>query len=78
MSAAIDLGTVLLAEADPTLSRWEKDVLGALARWDEQRPPPTLDSLAETLSIRDEARPFVFAAVARLENAGWLPRGAIR
>jgi hypothetical protein len=71
---AVDEGTLLLAGKDPTVSPLGRDVLRVLA---EEPGPWTLDRLADRIS-GPGGRPFVFAAVARLEDAGWLPWGWIR
>jgi hypothetical protein len=74
----------LLAGADPALSPLDRDVLAAIASWphihdlDEciRAGDITLNNLCRTLP--GLPRPHVFAAVARLEDAHYLPQGAIR
>lgn len=74
----------LLAHADPALSDLDRQVLAAVAGWphihdlDEciRAGDITLDGLCRTLPTLP--RPHVFAAVARLEDYHYLPRGAIR
>jgi hypothetical protein len=73
----------LLAQADPSLSDCDRMVLNVIAGWphihdlDEclRAGDVTLDGLCGTVRL---PRPYVFAAVARLEDAGYLPMGAIR
>lgn len=75
---------VILASADPSCSAAEQHVLRTIADWpttllnvdDYTRGGLlTLDQLAERVRY---PRPTVFGAVARLEDNGYLPKGAIR
>lgn len=69
----------VVVDADPRLSKWDREVLRAVA----QQPNClwTLDILAVRVlpkDLRATGRQYVFAAVARLEDFGYLPMGRIR
>lgn len=68
----IDQATLLLASADGRVSQMDWDVLQCLA----DGAVTTLDALAEQLGGWPPEH--VFAAVARLEGYGYLPKGMIR
>lgn len=73
----------LLGQADPQLSGMDRLVLDVVAGWphifdlDEclRRGDITLDGLCGGIRL---PRQYVFASVARLEDFGYLPMGAIR
>ncbi len=73
----------LLCAVDAALSANDRDVLATIAAWphiddlDEciRAGDITLDRLCARLSL---PRPYVFYSVARLEDLGYLPKGAIR
>lgn len=64
----------ITAPLDERLSPNERHVMALLADW-PQRGGVTLDALCRRTSL---PRPYVFAAVARLEDLGYLPIGVIR
>jgi len=68
----------IVADADPVLSGHERRVLRVLAAVSADRLL-TLDGLSELVYPGDShARRYVFAAVASLEDIGYLTRGKIR
>ena len=71
----VDEGAVLLSRIDRTLCDWDRRILRQLLG---RYGLPTLDELAAELEPYGSGRPHVFAAVARLEDRGWLPKGQIR
>lgn len=76
--------SVIAAPLDPRLSGHERDVMAAIGRI------KVIDSLDEVIRAGDitlnglcrlmpgTPRPYLFYAVARLEDLGYLPNGAIR
>lgn len=74
----------IVAHSDSRLSYDDRVVLEAVARWRHivdinevvRAGDITLDELCRRL--RKLPRPVVFASVARLEDHGYLPQGAIR
>ena len=77
MTGARAFGAVI-ADADPQLSGHERRVLRVLNAWPPGRTL-TLDNLAEAAYPGSGyARRHVFAAVASLEDIGYLERGEIR
>ena len=61
----------ITAPLDDRLSPNDRQVLAAVAGC----PDVTLDALCQLVSL---PRPYVFYAVARLEDLGYLPTGVIR
>lgn len=70
----------IVASLDPRLNAYQTAVLRVVAA-DPDREW-TLDSLAAEvlprMGLSASARQYVFAAVATLEDIGYLPRGSIR
>lgn len=70
----------LVADLDPRLSAYHIKILQTVA--DDPDRPWTLDSLAARvlprMGLSASARSHVFAAVATLEDIGYLQRGGIR
>lgn len=62
----------IVATIDPRLCGHDRAVIAAV----ETHRPATLDALCALLG--PTPRPYVFAAVARLEDLGYLPTGTIR
>lgn len=64
------------APLDTRLCQHDRDVMAAVGRRPAGLSGLTLDGLCDLLPNRP--RPYIFAAVARLEDLGYLPKGTIR